>query len=193
MAIDVLAKRMAMLTWATGPASYALLVRSTKSGLSVQEKYALLKLYAGFARCLVSGTAIPSLTDGEVVAGGETIILTLINDTWITEPNFSLFARVPILRGPGLDSAQSEVTGWDAEVKAKEVAGAVVRTSNTVVTITLSAAAAYSITANETITSWSPALAMLGTAYNFQAEPMFMVKLDTGVNPWRFRVRRHRI
>ena len=73
-----------------------------------------------------------------------------------------------------MDSAQSEGTGWDAEVKAKEVVGAVVRTSDTIVTITLTAAAAYDITATETITVTIPATA-LTAATEIVATPTFEV------------------
>lgn len=59
----------------------------------------------------------------------------------------------------GLTSAQSETHGWNAEVKAKIAVTDVVRTSNTVVTITLDAEAAYDITAQETITVTVPASA----------------------------------
>lgn len=62
----------------------------------------------------------------------------------------------------GLDSAQSETHGWDAEVKAKEVVSAVVRTSDTVVTITLTAHGDYTVTSQEVITVTVPASALTG-------------------------------
>lgn len=60
----------------------------------------------------------------------------------------------------GLDSAQAEGTGWDAVVKAGIPVSAVVRTSDTVVTITLPAFPTYDITAQETITATIPAVAV---------------------------------
>ena len=60
----------------------------------------------------------------------------------------------------GLDSAQVEATGWNAEVRDNLAVTTVVRTSDTVVTITLSAQAAYNITANETITVTVPGSAV---------------------------------
>ena len=62
----------------------------------------------------------------------------------------------------GLDSAQSESTGWNIEVRDKQTVGGVVRTSSTVVTITLDAQAAYDITVKETITVAVPVTAVIG-------------------------------
>jgi hypothetical protein len=62
----------------------------------------------------------------------------------------------------GVDSAQSEATGWDAEVKAKAAVTEVVRTSDTVVTWTIAAQAGYNITAQETITGTIPASILTG-------------------------------
>lgn len=59
----------------------------------------------------------------------------------------------------GLDSAQSEANGWDAQ-RVNIPLTAVVRTSDTVVTITLPALAAYDITALETITATIPGVAV---------------------------------
>lgn len=67
-------------------------------------------------------------------------------------------ARQAIING--LDSAQAEGTGWDAVVKAGLAVTAVVRTSDTIVTITLSAFGSYNITAQETITVTIPAAAL---------------------------------
>lgn len=79
----------------------------------------------------------------------------------------------------GLDSAQAEATGWDAEVKAKIAVTDVVRTSATVVTITLDAEAAYDITAQETITVTIPAVALVG-AVAIVAAPTFTVDTVAG-------------
>ena len=108
----------------------------------------------------ITGTATASITETDIVAGGKTIIITLTNDTWVTAGvNFDA-QRQNIING--LDSAQSEATGWDAKVKALEVVTAVVRTSNTVVTVTLTASATYDITATETITVTVPGTAVIG-------------------------------
>jgi hypothetical protein len=118
--------------------------------------------YAGFVAAsgaaAVSGTATASITEADIVAGGKTIIITLTNDTWVASGATFNAIRQDII--DGLDSAQSELLGWNNEVRDKEVVGAVVRTSDTVVTITLSASPLYDITANETITITVPAAAV---------------------------------
>ena len=68
--------------------------------------------------------------------------------------------------------------GWNAKVRDLEVATAVVRTSDTVVTITLSASATYNITAQETITVTVPASAVnFGVA--IVATPTFTVDITS--------------
>ena len=108
----------------------------------------------------VSGTVTPSATEGAIVAGGDTIVITLTNDSWVAAGATFDAVRQDII--DGLDSAQSEVTGWNNEVRAKQGVAGVVRTSNTVVTITLDAQAAYDITSSETITVTVPATAVNG-------------------------------
>jgi len=121
---------------------------------------------------LITGTASDGLTESEVVSGGETIIITLTNDTWVADDGTFAAARQAII--DGLDSAQSELTGWNAVVRDAESVTAVVRTSDTVVTITLSAAGSYDITAHETITVTVPAAAVVG-AQPIVATPEFGV------------------
>lgn len=112
----------------------------------------------------LTGTAIetPSNVTREthIVAGGRTIIITLTSDTWVASGATFDAQRQNIING--LDSGGAEANGWDAVVKAGEAVTAVVRTSATVVTITLSAFASYNITANETITCTIPGTALTG-------------------------------
>lgn len=108
----------------------------------------------------ISGTATSSINEGDIVTGGKTIIITLTNDTWVTSGATFDAVRQDII--DGIDSAQSEATGWDAVVKAGESVSSVVRTSDTVVTITLSAFATYDITSTETITVTVPASSLTG-------------------------------
>ena len=81
-------------------------------------------------------------------------------------------------RFDGLDSDAAEAAGWNAEVRDKEVVGAVVRTSDTVVTVTLTAAASYAITADETITVTVPASALVTSAVEVTATPTFDAVAD---------------
>lgn len=66
----------------------------------------------------------------------------------------------------GLTSAQSETHGWNADVKTALTSSltSVVRTSDTVVTITLPAVSTYDITVPETITATVPASAVVSAA-----------------------------
>ena len=121
----------------------------------------------------LTGTITVSTVEGDIVSGGKTIILTLTGDTWVASGATFDAQRQNII--DGIDSAQAETFGWDAEIKAKEVVGAVVRTSSTVVTITLSAASAYDITAQETITATIPATALVTSASAVVASPTFTV------------------
>ena len=122
---------------------------------------------------VTTGTSVPTQTEADVVAGGNTIILTLSNDTWVAAGAAFDAQRQAII--DGLDSAQSELTGWNAEVRDKEVVTSVVRTSNTVCTITLSASAAYDITATETITPTIPAAALVTSVIDVVSSPTFTV------------------
>lgn len=112
----------------------------------------------------------------DVVNGGKQIILTVTGDTWVASGAVFNATRAAIIAG--MDSAQAEANGWDAEVKAKEVVGAVVRISATVVTITFTASAAYAITAPETITVTVPAAALVGAA-PIVASPTFVIRYVT--------------
>ena len=121
----------------------------------------------------ISGTITASVTEADIVAGGKTIIITLTGDTWIAAGAASFdLQRDEIIAG--LDSAQSELLGWDLVVKALQGVGGVVRTSDTVVTITLDAFATYNITAQETITVTVPSTAVTG-GVDITATPTFTV------------------
>ena len=85
----------------------------------------------------------------------------------------------------GLDSAQSEGTGWDARRSTIVPVSAVVRTSDTVVTVTLVADASYNITSQETITATIPASILTGAA-QIVATPTFTIDTAAGgVTPTR--------
>lgn len=119
----------------------------------------LLWQKASGASAAITGTATASITEADVVAGGKTIIITLTGATWVTVGASFNAIRSDIIQG--LDSAQSETTGWNAEVRDKQGVAGVVRTSDTVVTITLDAQVAYNITAQETITVTVPTTALV--------------------------------
>jgi hypothetical protein len=108
----------------------------------------------------LTGTIAPFVYEDDIVAGGKTIILTLGGDTWVASGATFDGQRQNIING--LTSAQSETHGWNNEVQAKIGVTDVVRTSSTVVTITLDAEAAYDIGSPETITVTIPGSALSG-------------------------------
>jgi hypothetical protein len=122
---------------------------------------------------VTTGTSVPTQTEVEYVAGGETSILTLTGDTWVAAGSAFNAVRQAIING--FDSAQLELLGWNKEIRDKEVVTAVVRTSDTVVTITWTAAAAYDITATETITPTIPASALVLSSSSVVSTPTFTV------------------
>jgi hypothetical protein len=137
----------------------------------------------GGTTAALTGTALASITESDIVAGGKTIIITLTNDTFVaagTGPIGTSAQSLALLQL--LNSAQSEATGWNAEVRANFVTSDLVRTNNTVATITLSAEAAFDITAQETITMGDIANEILTTsAIDVAVTPTFTVDVVSGV------------
>ena len=130
--------------------------------------------YAGFAAAPASAVAAvsQSLTEALIVTGSETITIELTNDTWVAAGATFNAQRQAII--DGLDAASSPALGWNDEVRDKEVVGAVVRISDTVVTITLTASALYDISSTETVTVTVPGAALTGAA-EVTATPTFDV------------------
>jgi len=127
---------------------------------------------AGGGSCTLTGSITTLVTESDITLGGETIILTLSGDTWVTAGAAFDAQRQAII--DGLTSAQTEGAGWNAVVKADEAVGSVVRTSDSVVTITLSAHITYDITVQEIITATVPASA-LTSASGTVASPTFSI------------------
>ena len=96
--------------------------------------------------------------EDEVVAGGKTISIELSGDTWVAAGATFNAQRQNIING--LDSAQSELNGWNNDVRDAIAVTTVTRTSDTLVTVTLPAIGTYSITADETITVTVPGTAV---------------------------------
>lgn len=139
--------------------------------LAPQTRRIWVLVSAAGASATLTGTATTA-TEADIVAGGKTIILTLTGDTFVASGATFDAQRANIIAG--LDSAQSELLGWDNVVKALQGVSGVVRTSDTVCTITLDAQATYSITADETITATIPASALSG-GVAVVAAPTFQV------------------
>ena len=97
----------------------------------------------------------------------------------INAPPTSPFEDARAAMRDGGDSAQSESGGWDAKVKPNIPLANIVRTSDTVCTITLQAQADYNITAQETIT-WTVPASILTGAVAIVATPTFTVDAAGG-------------
>ncbi len=121
----------------------------------------------------ISGTATANITEDDLTAGGKTIIITTTNDTWVASGATFDAQRQNIING--LDAASSPTSGWNNEVRDNEVVTAVARTSDTVVTITLTAQASYDITAQETITVTVPNTALVTSTSDIIGSPTFTV------------------
>jgi hypothetical protein len=149
--------------------------RTGRAFPSRRTEHRVSHLLASFldATVAVTGTATASITEADVVTGGKTIILTLTGDEWVAAGATFDAQRQNIING--IDSAQAEATGWDAVVKAGLVVANVVRTSATVVTVTMPAFATYNITATETITVTVPVTALLTNLVAVVGSPTFTV------------------
>jgi hypothetical protein len=116
----------------------------------------------------------PEYNEADVQAGGDTIIITLADDTW--DP--TLGADNPLTQGliDGIDSDVGGASGWDAVVKAGLDYTHVARTSPTVCTITMPAFAGYASQLLETITVTVPASALVSSPNPVVATPTFVVR-----------------
>jgi hypothetical protein len=115
------------------------------------------------AGVVLTGTVLTeddTADETDIVAGGRTIILTLTSETWVAAGATFNAQRQNIING--LTAATDYYTGWNEAVLPNIPVTDVVRTSSTVVTITLSARAEYSITDTETITAVVPGTALTG-------------------------------
>jgi len=115
------------------------------------------KLHSTAASAALTGTLTEGVNEADIVTGGKTLIITLTGATWVAAGATFDAQRQAII--DGIDSAQAEATGWDTVARPAIAVTDVVRTSDTVVTITLPAVATYDITADETLTVTAPASA----------------------------------
>lgn len=124
---------------------------------------------------VLTGTAITGgVTETEIVTGGQTIIITLANDTWNANVGSDSAETTALIAG--LDSDKAEATGWDALIKTDLDHTDITRDSDTQVTITLPAYAAYNIATNETITVTIPATCV-ASAQEIVATPTVLVSV----------------
>ncbi len=128
----------------------------------------------------LSGTIGDSTVEANIVAGGRTIILTLQSarllpnvDTWDSTVGSNSAATTALLAG--LVSSGSELNGWNNEVLPLLNFTHVVRTSDSIVTITLPVAAAYDVAFVEVITSTVPAAALTTGINAIVGDPAFPI------------------
>lgn len=129
--------------------------------------------------CALTGTVTASIAELDIVNGGKTIILTLTSDTWLAAgsgPIGSTANTQAII--DGIDAASSPAGGWNLVVQPGIETADVVRTSDTVATITLDAEASYDISSQETIEATIPAAALNISASAVVATPTFTVDTD---------------
>jgi hypothetical protein len=157
------------------PAGAAKLAADPFLGLATK-RYWLFRTPSAGPTAALTGTITASATETDIRAGGKTIILTLTGDTWVSAGATFDAQRQNIING--LTAASSPANGWNNVVKAGAAVTDVVRTSNTVVTITLEAFASYDITATETVTATIPATALTG-GNAITASPTFTVSATT--------------
>ncbi len=112
-------------------------------------------------------------TEAGVKAGGQTIILTLTGDTWVATVGADNAITTALI--VGLDAAQVGTKGWDTLVVPLITFANVVRTSTTVVTITLPAASEYAIHKDEVVTATIPASALTAAVVIVATSPNIIV------------------
>ncbi len=127
----------------------------------------------------LTGTALPTATEAEIAAGGETVIITLTGDTWLDAGAPFNGQRQALI--DGFDAATSPTNGWNNEVRDKAPTSVAVRTSPTVVTMTwTSDASAYDISSAETITVTIPAAALTTSGDPITADETFEIVAAAG-------------
>lgn len=131
----------------------------------------------GAPAAAISGTL--AFTKATIQVGVKQVITTLTAETWVAAGTPFDQVRQIILNG--FTAAQSEALGWNREVRDKLPVTAVVRTSDTVVTLTLVAAPDYDITANETCTVTVPAEALVSSIAPLVATPTISILSDAPI------------
>ena len=104
----------------------------------------------------ISGTAVPSLGEGDIVAGNKEIVITLTNGKFALDVASDVEKRNTIF--DGLITSGSDVTMWGKVITALKAAGetAITRNSSSKITIKLPAVSDYDISMNEIISVTVP-------------------------------------
>jgi hypothetical protein len=127
---------------------------ATTAGFAVEASVSLAT--NGYRTASIAGTAMPGVSDGDVISGGKTLLLTLEGDSWVATGSPFNAVRQDIISGikasiSGVAPYVAPVNGWNNEVLTELGPDDLVRTSDTVVTVTLPAVSGYSVAKSETI------------------------------------------
>lgn len=124
----------------------------------------------------VTGTmAVPDLGEADIVTGGKTIIITLSYGKWADDIATDSTKRNALFDGL---MANSETAEWSKVVTAlkNDGEGAIVRNSDTRVTITLAEVPLYNISVNQSITLVIPASAIQNATSAVTALPALTIR-----------------
>jgi hypothetical protein len=121
----------------------------------------------------LGGTVTGSLTENNMLRGGDNIQLTAVGATWLPAGSAFDNSRQSLL--DGLTSSLTTVQGWNSRAKAQLSPANVVRSSNTVVTITLPAIDGYYILAPDNVTAVITGSILSDSGSNLIAAPTFSI------------------
>jgi len=141
-----------------------------------------MKFLTGASEFAVVSAAVTgdlALTETDVRSGGKQTIITMTGDTW--QAAGTPFDQIRQIVLNGVTSAQNEATGWNKEVRDKELITSVIRTSDQVVTITWTAAPDYDVTVNEVNTVIVPDEALVNSTSPVTATPTIGVTADAPI------------
>lgn len=155
----------------SGPAGTYIFQWQIQSGASFSEIYTAT--ITTTAAAVLSGTMNSSTDEDDVTGGGRTSIITAVNDTWVAAGATFNAQRQAII--DGFDAASSPTNGWNNEVRDNAAVTSVVRTSDTIVTVTWAAQAGYDIAAQEIVTCTVPNAALVTSTGDLTAAPTFTI------------------
>ena len=126
----------------------------------------------------LTGTMFASVTESDIVAGGKTIIITLVGDTFKaagTGPIGSTADTQALI--DGISALTSPGTGWNAEVRDKALTSEITRDSATQATWLVGAQAGFDISVQQTVEGIIPTAVLVTGAGAITAVPTFTIDI----------------
>jgi hypothetical protein len=119
------------------------------SGLTdpITESFAAFTIAPASSTATLGGN-IATASETDIRSGGRTILLTLTDNTWTADSVSNTAKLIALIDG---FTTATDTTAWNAVKAALKTSGGVVRTSDTLLTITLPAVAGYDIAADQTV------------------------------------------